>query len=162
MLEYKISSPEDMKTLGYLLGKMYRETGLGQYIVLSGDLGSGKTTLTQGIGLGLNIQKPIKSPSYPIIREYQKTEFPLFHMDFYRLEDDDTLYELGIEEYYDQKGMSVIEWGMLFPEYLPEHFFHIHIEVTEDQYRKVTIQESIPTESLSRIQDYLNHQEFLR
>ena len=82
----------------------------GDVIVLNGDLGAGKTTFTKGLAAGLGIKDVIKSPTFTIIREYQSGRLPLYHMDIYRLENGGA-EDLGLEEYFDGDGISVVEWA---------------------------------------------------
>lgn len=95
-------------------------------LVLTGDLGAGKTTLTKGIALGLGIQQMIKSPTYTIIREYDSGRIPLYHMDVYRIEG--AADDLGLDEYFEGEGLSVIEWGNLLADNLPEDYLELIIE----------------------------------
>ncbi|WP_430610012.1 tRNA (adenosine(37)-N6)-threonylcarbamoyltransferase complex ATPase subunit type 1 TsaE [Enterococcus sp. DIV0876] len=98
----------------------------GDNLVLTGDLGAGKTTLTKGIAKGLEIDQLIKSPTYTIIREYSQGRIPLYHMDVYRVSSDaDTL---GLDEYFEGDGLSVIEWGNQLGEALPEDYLELIIE----------------------------------
>ena len=81
----------------------------GDVVLLSGELGAGKTTFTKGIAQALGITEPVTSPTFTIIKEYKGKDLFLYHMDLYRLSDD--LTELGLEEYLgNQKGVCVIEW----------------------------------------------------
>ncbi|HCJ01792.1 MAG TPA: tRNA (adenosine(37)-N6)-threonylcarbamoyltransferase complex ATPase subunit type 1 TsaE [Clostridiales bacterium] len=81
----------------------------GDVVLLSGELGAGKTTFTKGIALALGVTEPVTSPTFTIIKEYQGKELALYHMDMYRLSGD--LTELGLEEYLGKKdGVCVIEW----------------------------------------------------
>ena len=81
----------------------------GDVVLLSGELGAGKTTFTKGIGLALGVTEPITSPTFTIIKEYRGKELMLYHMDMYRISDD--LSELGLEEYLgNERGVTVIEW----------------------------------------------------
>ncbi|MCG4282308.1 tRNA (adenosine(37)-N6)-threonylcarbamoyltransferase complex ATPase subunit type 1 TsaE, partial [Lacticaseibacillus saniviri] len=79
----------------------------GDVLLLDGDLGAGKTSLTKGIAEGLGIDAPIKSPTFTIIREYQQGRLPLYHMDIYRLENGGA-DDLGLEEYFEGDGVSVV------------------------------------------------------
>ena len=81
----------------------------GDVVLLSGELGAGKTTFTKGIALALGITEPVTSPTFTIIKEYEGKTLFLYHMDMYRLSGD--LTELGLEEYLgNEKGVSVVEW----------------------------------------------------
>lgn len=134
MLEFAVADETAMMTLGEQIGNQL-ETG--NHIVLTGDLGAGKTTFTKGVARGLSIDQMIKSPTYTIIREYPNGRIPLYHMDIYRLSED--VDELGLDEYYEQDGICVIEWGKLFPEELPSDYLDIVIETQLDRTRKVMI-----------------------
>ncbi|WP_407856252.1 tRNA (adenosine(37)-N6)-threonylcarbamoyltransferase complex ATPase subunit type 1 TsaE [Enterococcus hailinensis] len=92
-------------------------------LVLNGDLGAGKTTLTKGIALGMEIDQMIKSPTYTIIREYQQGRMPLYHMDVYRIESGAD--DLGLDDYFEGEGLSVIEWGQQLGEFLPEDYLEL-------------------------------------
>ncbi|MFZ1353412.1 MAG: tRNA (adenosine(37)-N6)-threonylcarbamoyltransferase complex ATPase subunit type 1 TsaE, partial [Enterococcus aquimarinus] len=95
----------------------------GDNLVLTGDLGAGKTTLTKGIAQGLGIDQMIKSPTYTIIREYTQGRLPLYHMDVYRT--GESAGDLGLDEYFEGEGLCVIEWGNLLETYLPESYLEI-------------------------------------
>src|SRR5699024_12363354 len=81
----------------------------GDVLLLEGNLGAGKTTFTKGLAEGLGINRVIKSPTYTLIREYEDGRLPLYHMDVYRLEESGST-DLGLEEYFEGEGVSVIEW----------------------------------------------------
>ena len=87
-------------------------------IVLTGDLGSGKTKFTEGILKYFGLQDEISSPTFTIINEYNANGKNIYHFDVYRLEDIDEFYAIGGEEYFD-KGICIIEWGELIEEALP-------------------------------------------
>lgn len=109
----------------------------GDIIILSGDLGAGKTTMTKGIALGLGIEQMIKSPTYTIIREYQNGRLPLYHMDVYRVAGQTE--DLGLEEYFDGDGLSVVEWGQLLGEDRPEGYLAILLEKDPENEEKRVI-----------------------
>lgn len=100
----------------------------GMVLILEGDLGAGKTTFTKGIGEGLGIQRLIKSPTYTIIREYMDGEYPLYHIDLYRLEESE-VEDLGLEEYFEGEGLTVIEWPSVAPEELPKERLELRLNV---------------------------------
>ena len=97
-------------------------------MVLEGDLGAGKTTLTKGIALGLGIDRVIKSPTYTLIREYRKGRLPLFHMDMYRIEESGGASEVGLEEYFYAGGVCVVEWAQYIEDELPQAFLTVQID----------------------------------
>ncbi|EMF0040461.1 tRNA (adenosine(37)-N6)-threonylcarbamoyltransferase complex ATPase subunit type 1 TsaE [Enterococcus hirae] len=123
------------------LAKVIGEVALpGDNLVLTGDLGAGKTTLTKGIARGLGIEQMIKSPTYTIIREYDQGRLPLYHMDIYRVAASGA--DLGLDEYFEGEGLSVIEWGNLLEEVLPEDYLELILEKsdTDLEYRYVKLQ----------------------
>jgi tRNA threonylcarbamoyladenosine biosynthesis protein TsaE len=99
---------EEMRLFGRMIGEMARA---GDVICLEGDLGAGKTTLTQAIAQGLEVpaDQYVTSPSFAIFHEYPG-RIPLYHMDFYRLHGPDEIEELGLDEYFYLDGLTVIEW----------------------------------------------------
>ncbi len=111
MLNIFLPNSETTQHLGYLLGQ---HLSSGSVILLSGNLGAGKTTLVQGIGQGLNIAEPIVSPSFTLINEYLDGRLPLYHLDLYRLEPSqvDALYpEMYWEGIEVSPGITAIEWS---------------------------------------------------
>lgn len=108
----------------------------GDVILLDGELGAGKTTLTKGIAEKLGITRNIKSPTFTLIREYMEGRLPLYHMDMYRLENSDP-FEAGVEEYINGEGISVIEWSEFIEELLPKEYLKLIISKTEDDQRSV-------------------------
>ena len=106
------------KTIGAELQK-------GMVIVLTGDLGSGKTKLTEGILTYFGLEKEISSPTFTIVNEYNTPKFDIYHFDVYRLEDSDEFYAIGGEEYFE-KGVCIIEWGELIEDALPKEYVKIN------------------------------------
>ncbi|MBB1095013.1 tRNA (adenosine(37)-N6)-threonylcarbamoyltransferase complex ATPase subunit type 1 TsaE [Limosilactobacillus agrestis] len=111
--------------------KIGRQLVAGDVLVLDGDLGAGKTTFTKGLAVGLEIPDIIKSPTFTIIHEYQDGRLPLYHMDVYRLENGGA-EDLGLEEYFDGDGVSVVEWAKYVEDELPADFLAIHFKRTDD------------------------------
>lgn len=114
VLELASASEEETRALGERLGRHLRR---GDVVLLSGDLGSGKTCLTQGIGRGLGCRGQVNSPSFVLMNEYAGREV-LYHVDLYRIEDVEELDELGLWD-YAEKGVLVIEWPERGAELLP-------------------------------------------
>ena len=104
------------------------ELSSGAVIGLIGDLGSGKTTLTRGLALGLGVSDGITSPTFTLINEYRGGRLPLYHFDVYRLDDPGDMEQLGYEEYFYGDGVSVVEWADKFPGLLPDDAIIIHLE----------------------------------
>src|SRR5215467_8551805 len=93
--------------LGARLGELLHG---GELLLLDGDLGTGKTTLTQGLAEGLGIHEVVSSPTFTLLKEYEG-RIPLYHFDFYRLDDPNEVFDLGFEEYFESKGVCVVEWA---------------------------------------------------
>jgi tRNA threonylcarbamoyladenosine biosynthesis protein TsaE len=125
-IKLRVSSETDTISLGKFLGAEARP---GDIITLEGTLGAGKTFLTQAIGKGLEVPDScyITSPTFNLLHEYPG-RLPLYHMDLYRLSEDD-IYELGFEDYIYGNGLCVIEWPDRFGEMMPEERLHIEIEM---------------------------------
>jgi tRNA threonylcarbamoyladenosine biosynthesis protein TsaE len=128
-------SPEETFRLGAFLGK-HITTGL--VIALSGELGSGKTCLTQGIAYGLKVPKDlyVTSPSYTLVNEYPG-QLPLFHVDLYRIENMAELNDIGIDEIMGYDHVTVIEWAEKMTEMLPKERLFILIAILDDQRRNL-------------------------
>lgn len=107
----------ETETLGLVLGI---HAPAGTVIALYGDLGSGKTLLTKGIAKGMGIDEPVTSPTFTIVNQYLNGRCVLNHMDIYRVNDEEELYELGIEEYFDRDSVSVVEWPEILGGILPQ------------------------------------------
>ncbi len=137
MLKINSMCDKDTKNWGYKLGKLFTK---GDVICLSGDLGAGKTSLTQGIAKGLGVDDYVTSPTYTLINEY-KGRYPVYHFDVYRINDIDEVYELGYEEYLYSDGVIVIEWASIIKEILPENRLDINIKRGNDlNYREIYIE----------------------
>lgn len=136
-MDSRINNPKETEAIAKIIGSV---ADAGDTIILSGDLGAGKTTMTKGIALGLGIDQMIKSPTYTIIREYQQGRLPLYHMDVYRIENGAD--DLGLEEYFEGDGLCVVEWGKLLGEFLPVDYLDITIEKDPEdmEKRKLLIQ----------------------
>ena len=96
----------------------------GDIIVLSGDLGSGKTKFTEGFLSYFDLEDEISSPTFTIVNEYKKNDTNIYHFDVYRLEDSSEFYALGGEEYFEN-GICIIEWGELIEDALPKNYIKI-------------------------------------
>ncbi|KGG55121.1 tRNA (adenosine(37)-N6)-threonylcarbamoyltransferase complex ATPase subunit type 1 TsaE [Lactobacillus sp. wkB10] len=129
-MKLNVNSAQQMQDLGRVIAQTAEAHDL---LLLNGDLGAGKTTLTQGIGRALGIKRPVKSPTFTIVREYPEARLPLYHMDFYRLEDDD-LSSIDLNAYLAEPGIVVIEWPEIVQEQLPETFLEITIKRVDDSW----------------------------
>ena len=122
-------TPEQTRALGKKLGSLIDGSFL---ITLSGELGAGKTTFTQGLAKGLDIVRNVTSPTFTLMKSY-KGRLPLYHIDAYRLEDIDQ--DLGFEEYIDGDGVCVIEWADFIENVLPQDKLSINLTINDDDSR---------------------------
>ena len=127
MLELISYSEEETKRLAKKVAEKLKK---GNIVVLTGDLGSGKTKFTEGILTYFDLQEEISSPTFTIVNEYKKNDVNIFHFDVYRLADVDEFLALGGEEYFE-KGICIIEWGEIIEEILPKDA--IKIEFLKDE-----------------------------
>jgi tRNA threonylcarbamoyladenosine biosynthesis protein TsaE len=134
----EIISGSTQKTLD--IGKMVsRKLEKGDIVCLFGDLGSGKTVLTKGIGLGLGVDKDkVTSPTFVILRQHEG-KLPIYHFDLYRLNSPGDILDLGYEEYLFGEGISVIEWADKLGRLLPGEFLKIKLQVIGENQRKIMI-----------------------
>ena len=134
-------APQETFALGVELGKKAKP---GQVYCLKGDLGVGKTVLTQGFAQGLGIREPVNSPTFTILQSYEEGRLPLHHFDVYRVGDVEEMEEIGYEDCFYGEGVCLIEWPSLIGEILPEDAVWIRIEKDLDRgfdYRKITVEE---------------------
>ena len=107
-------------------------------VALRGDLGAGKTHFVKGVVAGYGSADPVTSPTFTILHEYRGGRLPVFHFDFYRLEDRGEVERLGFEEYLEDGGLAVIEWADRFPELLPERTRWIDLVAGEANDRTIS------------------------
>ena len=125
-----ISTHEDITVnLGKILG---RSSMPGDVYLLSGDLGSGKTRLTQGILKGLGCSELARSPTFVLVTEYE-ARIPVYHMDFYRLDDHISIERMQIDEYLYGDGICVIEWANKSLDVFPEDSIKIHFDISKTE-----------------------------
>ncbi len=129
-------TPDETAELGRRLGEACRG---GEVILLEGALGAGKTTLTQGMAAGLGVSVPVVSPTFVLLREYQG-RLPLYHFDFYRLEDGDHAADLQFEDYLETDGVAVIEWPSYAAEVIPETYLRVALRDIGDDRREVVLE----------------------
>ena len=133
LLELRVRGEEGVRSLGHQLASFLCP---GDVIAMSGDLGTGKTTLTKAIAEGLGVTELVTSPTFTIVHEYQG-RLPLYHFDVYRVHDPEELYELGYEEYFFGQGVSVVEWADLIPDLIPAQALTIAIEYSPDLEERI-------------------------
>jgi tRNA threonylcarbamoyladenosine biosynthesis protein TsaE len=111
----------------------------GSVLALKGELGSGKTAFTQGLVAGLESNAAVTSPTFTIVHEYQDGRLPVYHFDFFRLENPESVARLGLEDYFFSDGVSVIEWADRFPDLIPEDARWISFEIKSERQRIITL-----------------------
>jgi tRNA threonylcarbamoyladenosine biosynthesis protein TsaE len=132
---YKTNCEEETMDLGSRIGEI---ADAGSVILLSGDLGAGKTVLARGIARGLGISEPITSPTYTLLNIYQG-RLPLYHFDIYRLTQPEDLYDLDFEEYLYGDGVVLVEWPERMGDLFSDECMHISIEKKDGQQRIISI-----------------------
>lgn len=134
MIEKIIRDEDDCRDFGMSLAEGLKA---GDVVALIGDLGVGKTTLTKYIGQGLGISEMITSPTFTVVSEYRSGRLPLYHMDVYRLEDPEDVFERGIREYMEAGGVCVIEWADMIAEILPEDTICVFMEYGDKEGERI-------------------------
>ena len=119
------------------VGKFFRP---GDVIVLTGELGSGKTVFVRGLVsmLGMD-ENMVSSPSYTLVNEYISKDKQLYHFDLYRMQDVSELQEVGWDDYLQRPGLIVVEWGEKADGYLPKPYYSIEFTVLDEQQREINI-----------------------
>lgn len=130
-MNYKYTSKSENDTFT-LAENIESEKFENMIICLDGDLGSGKTVFVKGFALSLGIKENITSPTFNIIKEYESGELPLYHMDVYRIDDNP---EIGIEDYFNKSGITIIEWSDLIKDRLPLERLDINIKIVDENTR---------------------------
>src|SRR5438270_13689888 len=128
-LSLRTASVMATRRLGERIGRVLRS---GDVVLLSGELGTGKTVLAQGIGAGLGVTDPIKSSSFVIMNEYAGSDLTMYHADLYRLEDPEQVAELALDE-QASRGVLVVEWPERAPDELPTE--HLLVRLAYDGAR---------------------------
>jgi tRNA threonylcarbamoyladenosine biosynthesis protein TsaE len=114
-----------------------RKVSAGMVLSLVGDLGAGKTEFVKGLAIGLGFAHEVTSPTFTVVHEYRGGRLPLFHMDFYRLNAERELDELGFDDYLMAGGVCAIEWGNKFPNRLPPDSVTIRLIIRGDDKRSI-------------------------
>jgi tRNA threonylcarbamoyladenosine biosynthesis protein TsaE len=110
----------------------------GDVLALTGGLGSGKTQFVNGLAAGLGATTAATSPTFTLIHEYPGGDFPVYHFDFFRVEDRQSAGRLGLDDYFFGDGVSVIEWADRFPDLIPETARWITFETKSETQRAIT------------------------
>lgn len=118
------NNQEETKQLAKKFAKFLSK---GDIVVLTGELGAGKTKFVEGFLENFNLQNEISSPTFNIVNEYVNDNTSIYHFDVYRLLDSDEFYSIGGEEYFE-RGICLIEWGEIIEDILPKSYIHITIK----------------------------------
>ncbi|MBQ9833736.1 MAG: tRNA (adenosine(37)-N6)-threonylcarbamoyltransferase complex ATPase subunit type 1 TsaE [Bacilli bacterium] len=136
-MNYKYTSRNEIDTME-LAQNLESEKFPNMVICLDGELGSGKTVFVKGFASALGINDNITSPTFNLVKEYVTGELPLFHMDMYRVEENDN--NIGIEDYFVKNGVTIIEWSELIADLLPEERLNIKIKVIDENTRVMVLE----------------------
>lgn len=136
-------SADETKEIGRAIGGAVQA---GTLALLIGQLGAGKTTLTQGLADGLGVTAYTKSPSFVLVNEYQG-RLPLFHMDLYRIDDSAEAWELGLDDYLGRDGVLAVEWADRAASIFPDDRLEIRIEYLSDTERRLIATANGPVSS---------------
>ena len=123
MVKIYLDGEENTKEIGYRLGKLLTP---GSVICLIGDLGAGKTTMTQSLAKAIGVDDYITSPTFTIVNEYEGN-MPLYHFDVYRIGSSEEMYDIGYDEYINSDGVCIIEWANLIEDILPDEYLDIEL-----------------------------------
>ena len=138
-MEYKLIVKNELETIEFAQN-MESEKFPNMVICLNGELGSGKTVFTKAFASAMEIKENVTSPTFSIIKEYDG-ELSLYHMDVYRLEDTGGA-DLGLEEYFDGEGVSVVEWSQFVADELPAQYLVVKLlkDETDDDKRTLVLE----------------------
>ena len=138
-------SPAQTQRLGARLGELLQG---GELILLNGQLGTGKTTFTQGLAQGLGIGEQVNSPTFTLLKEYKRRQpfngkqdglrkhMPaLYHFDLYRLDDPGEIFDLGFDDYFEGNGVCVVEWAEKADLYWPTNHLNIRLKILSETKR---------------------------
>ena len=139
--EHLLPAPEDTRALGRALAEVLRA---GDIVLLVGDLGAGKTALTQGLGRGLGVEDAVTSPTFALVHDHPGRRLRLLHADVYRLDDLAEVVDLGLTELVDDPdgtgAVAVVEWGDLAAPALPADVCEVRLDFGADEdERRVTL-----------------------
>ena len=132
---YETASAAETAQLGRTVGKRLQP---GDTVLLIGDLGAGKTCFIQGLCSGLDVEEPVTSPTFTLINEYQG-RLPVAHFDLYRLNDPESVLDIGFDEYVHSNQVCLIEWADKFLEIMPADAIEVRIEIGEGERRKLVV-----------------------
>lgn len=136
MLKYKIISKNAEETR-QLAAKIMAKLNIGDVVLLTGDLGAGKTTFVSGALFSLGYKDHVISPTFNILKCYFETNPIIYHIDAYRLEDQNI--DIGLEEYIEGNGVCFIEWPVFIKPLIPNKHLEISIKRIDDNVREIEV-----------------------
>lgn len=137
MIHYRCNSVDETIDLGKNLASLMQANDC---VVLSGDLGAGKTQFAKGVAAGLGVDDEITSPTFNILLEHVGDELPLLHFDVYRLDEEEDLEDIDFFGLLESGGISLVEWGDKFAQAMPDERVDINIYVEDDESRKIQLE----------------------
>ncbi len=143
---------EETVRLGEIIAPLFCR---GDVVLLEGDLGAGKTTLVGGVAKALRIKDEVISPTFNIMKCYFKGDMPLYHIDAYRLENQNI--ELGLDEYIEGDGVCFVEWPQFIQPLLPDEYLEIVLEHIDENQRRITLKSNSPhfDEMVKKVEEIL-------
>ena len=136
-MDYKYTSRNETDTIE-LAQNIESEKFPNMVICLDGELGSGKTVFVKGFAHALGIEDNITSPTFNLVKEYDHGELSLYHMDMYRAEDN--VESIGIEDYFNKNGVTIIEWAEMVEDYLPSERLDIKFIIIDENTRIIKLE----------------------
>jgi tRNA threonylcarbamoyladenosine biosynthesis protein TsaE len=132
----RTDSVDDTRDVGSALADLARS---GDVLVLAGELGAGKTAFAQGFGRGLGVTEPITSPTFVLARDYDEGRIPLHHLDVYRLDQMNEVFDIGLPEVLDDGGVTLIEWGDAIMPALTADFLEVRLTFGDDDDQRMIV-----------------------
>ena len=135
------NTPAETEKIGHIIGQTLVKRDI---VALIGDLGAGKTCLTRGLamGLGLPLPQKVTSPSYTLINEYEGYT-PIYHIDLYRIDQCEDVWDLGLDEYLEGEGVCIIEWANIILQELPSHAIEIKLSWLDENRRSIETKNTV-------------------
>ena len=135
MATFISNSPEDTESFGRQFAGSVKP---GDIVALVGELGSGKTQFVKGIAAGLNVATTATSPTFTLVHEYPGGRMPIYHFDFFRIDDRQSAERLGLDEYFFGDGVAIVEWADKFSDLIPDSARWISFETKSETQRAIT------------------------
>lgn len=135
-MTFESDSVRRTQALGAALARQLQPNDV---LLMLGDMGAGKSEFTRGLARGLGVTGYVTSPTFTILQVYEEGRLPLYHFDWYRLNDVEELYELSMEEYLHHDGVAVIEWPSRAEAAVPESYLAVELEPVGESERRITL-----------------------